>query len=257
LLSLFISVPTIAVFLVIVISLEAHARAGGAKGLFGWMRGLPWAEPAISAMGWSVLNLALGGIFAFVLIQEKLAPLLSDTFFVPAYFHFLTVGTVSLTLIGALAWAIPVLFGRRIIAPALLARLPLALSAGLLAFGGGGMVAGLSGMPRRVIDPTYEGAAPELWSGMSPLIAAGAVLMIAALAAYTGLLAISALWGPAATQSDRGDRLVKRGAGVLTRQRAWTAPLALVLLVAGMYVATLVAFALLRSLPLGAAAAGH
>lgn len=257
LLSLFISVPTIAVFLVIVISAEAHARARGAKGLFGWLGSLPWNEPAISAMGWSMLNLALGGIFAFVLIQEKLAPLLSDTFFVPAYFHFLTIGTVSLTLIGALAWAIPVLFDRQIIAPAVLSKLPLVLSTGLLAFGGGGMAAGLSGMPRRVIDPTYDGAAPQLWSGMSPFIATGAVLMIAALGVYIGLLVVSLLWGPAADRSDKGVQLVKGGADVLTRQRAWTAPLAVVVLVAGMYVATLLAFALVRSLPIAAATAGH
>ena len=123
LLSLFISVPTIAVFLVIVISLEAHARARGARGLFGWLRSLPWHDPAISAIGWAVVNLALGGIFAFVLIQERLAPLLSDTFFVPAYFHFLTIGTVTLTLLAAFAWAMPSVFGRRLRAPRLLADL--------------------------------------------------------------------------------------------------------------------------------------
>ena len=53
---------------------------------------------AANALAIAVLSLALGGTFSFVLIQEKLAGLLSDTFFVPAYFHFLTVGTVSLTL---------------------------------------------------------------------------------------------------------------------------------------------------------------
>jgi len=37
----------------------------------------------------AVLNLAPGGTLAFVLIQEQLASLLSGTFFVPGYFHFL------------------------------------------------------------------------------------------------------------------------------------------------------------------------
>lgn len=101
LLSLFISVPTIAVFLVIMSSLEAHARACGAGGLFGWLRMLPWQVPAMTAIGMAVVNLALGGIFAFVLIRERLAPLLSDTLFVPAYFHFLTIGIVTLTLLAA------------------------------------------------------------------------------------------------------------------------------------------------------------
>lgn len=39
-------------------------------------------------MGVAVLSMALGIVFAFVLIQAQLAPLLSDTFFVRGYFHF-------------------------------------------------------------------------------------------------------------------------------------------------------------------------
>jgi len=94
LLSLFIAVPTILVFLVIVASLETHARAQGARGLFGWMKLLPWDNPAMAAVGMATVNLALGGVFSLVLIQEKLAVLLSDTFYVPGYFHFFTVGAV-------------------------------------------------------------------------------------------------------------------------------------------------------------------
>ena len=102
LLSLFIGVPTLAMFLVIVVSLESHARAAGSRGLFGWIRRLPWHDPAMAAIGAAVVNLAMGGALAFVLIQEKLAALLSDTFFVPGYFHFLTAGTVSLTFLAGL-----------------------------------------------------------------------------------------------------------------------------------------------------------
>lgn len=258
LLSLFISVPTIAVFLVIVISLEAHARANGADGLFGWLRNLPWQNPAVAAIGWSVVNLALGGIFAFVLIQEKLAPLLSDTFFVPAYFHFLTIGTVTLTLLGALAWAMPSLFGRKLKAPRLLARLPIALTVGLLLFGGGGMAAGLSGMPRRVLDSSYDGAAPQLWSSMSPLIAGGAVIMALSLIAYVLVLAASAFGTAREAAAAEREPVTNPQGALALRQSAWTAPVAVAVLVLGMYGATLAAFWILRSLPLVASAAsGH
>ncbi len=77
LLSLFIAVPTVLVFLVIIASLETHARAQGARGLFGWMKGLPWENPAMAAVGMATVNLALGGVFSLVLIQEKLAVLLT------------------------------------------------------------------------------------------------------------------------------------------------------------------------------------
>lgn len=255
LLSLFISVPTIAVFLVIVTSLEAHARARGAQGLFGWLRSLPWHNPAVSAIGWAVVNLALGGIFAFVLIQERLAPLLSDTFFVPAYFHFLTIGTVTLTLLAAFAWAMPSVFGQKLLAPRLLTALPAGLTLGLALFGGAGMAAGLSGMPRRVLDPAYDGAAPHVWTAMSPYIAAGAMIMAVSLAAYVLVLTASAMGAPTpkfaippATARPTGDPMV-------FGQPAWTASLAVAVLVAGMYAATLTAFAILRALPLVAWAA--
>jgi len=251
LLSLFISVPTIAVFLVIVTSLEAGART---RGLFGWLSDLPWRNPAMAAVAMAVINLALGGIFAFVLIQERLAPLLSDTFFVPAYFHFLTIGTVSLTLLAGLGWAQPTIFGRRLLAPRLLAWLPVWLTGGLALFGGAGMAAGLSGMPRRVLDAGYDGAAPALWTGLSPVIAIGAVVMAASLIVHVGVLTASALVGAPERQAQTPQPAVAADEMVL-RRPAWTAPLAVAVLVAGMYAATLVAFAILRALPIAAGAA--
>ncbi|MDP2086426.1 MAG: cbb3-type cytochrome c oxidase subunit I, partial [Gemmobacter sp.] len=112
LLSLFVSVPTLTAFLIIVASLEVQARARGGRGLFGWLRALPWHEPAMAAAGLAVVNMAFGLVFAFVLIQAELAPRLSDTFFVPGYFHFFTVGTVSLSFLAALAMILPALTSR-------------------------------------------------------------------------------------------------------------------------------------------------
>ncbi|MDP1731768.1 MAG: cbb3-type cytochrome c oxidase subunit I [Devosia sp.] len=257
LLSLLISVPTIAVFLVIVSSLEANARARGARGLFGWLRMLPWQEPAMAAIGMAAVNLALGGIFAFVLIQEQLAPLLSDTFFIPAYFHFLTVGTVTLTLLAAFAWSMPAIFGRPLWAPRLLRLLPYGLTLGLAMFGAAGMSAGLTGMPRRVLDATYDGTAPDLWSAMSPIIALGAVIMTFSLLLYVVLLVGSALGaGRREGAPEPAAPILASTEGAAVRQKAWTAPLCVLVLIIGMYAATILAFSLLRALPLATAAAG-
>lgn len=257
LLSLFISVPTIAVFLVIVSSLEAHSRARGARGLFGWLRMLPWQEPAMAAIGMAVANLALGGIFAFVLIQERLAPLLSDTFFVPAYFHFLTIGTVTLTLLAAFTWSMPALFDRPLWVPRLLRILPYSVTAGLVLFGVAGMAAGLNGMPRRVLDVSYDGTTPQLWTAMSPVIGLGAVVMALSLLFYVALL-VGTAFGAGRRQAIAEPPLLILAAteGVAMRQKAWTAPLCVLVLVIGMYAATILAFALLRALPLASAAGG-
>lgn len=255
LLSLFISVPTIAVFLVIVSSLEAHARARGARGLFGWLRMLPWQEPAMAAIGMAIVNLALGGILAFVLIQERLAPLLSDTFFVPAYFHFLTIGTVTLTLLAAFVWSMPALFDRSLWAPRLLGILPYTLTAGLVLFGVAGMAAGLNGMPRRVLDGSYDGTAPQFWTAMSPIISLGAVVMALSLLLYIALLVGTALGaGGRQAIAELPSFILATTDGAAIRQKSWTAPLCVLVLIVGMYAATILAFALLRALPLASAA---
>ncbi len=190
-LSLFISVPTVLVFIVIVASLETHARAQSARGLFGWMRLLPWGNPVMSAMGMATLNLALGGVFSLVLIQEKFAVLLSDTFFVPGYFHFLTVGTVSLTFIAMLIYVIPALTAHRCWRPAVLARLPYFLTTGLALFGIGGIWAGYHGVPRRIFDLNYHVDvplehvdAPFVWGTLMGVIGAGSLLMAVTLSIY-------------------------------------------------------------------------
>ena len=254
-LSLFISLPTVAAFLIIVTSLEAAARARGARGLFGWLRALPWRDPAVPAFVMAVVNLAFGGIFAFVLIQEKLAPLLSDTFFVPGYFHFLTVGTVSLTLIAALLRLLPALNGRAPSNPVLLRWLPYVLTAGLLLFGGAGIAAGLSGMPRRILDAGYDGAAPGGWLTASSVIGLGAAVMAAALLAYAVVL-LAALVGAGRAEpharAEPATDIADRAIG----QAAWTGTLSVAVLIVAMYAATIAAFWVLRSLPLAALGGG-
>ena len=249
-LSLFIGVPTLLVFLVIVASLEVHARAGGARGLFGWLRRLPWGEPAMAAIGAAAVNLALGGVFAFVLIQAEFAPLLSDSFFVPGYFHFLTVGTVTLTFLGAFAVLVPALAGRRLWRPALLARLPWGLSAGLLLFGGAGLLAGLQGAPRRVLDVAYEGGAPTSWVPLMQVVGAGGIVMTAAVGLYVLALALTLVGAPAAeTRAAAPLRLAPAGASIDGRA-AWLGPLSVALFLAALYAATALTFAVLRGLPI-------
>jgi cytochrome c oxidase subunit 1 len=257
LLSLFISVPTVAVFLVIVASLEAHARARGARGLFGWITLLPWHEPAMTAIGMAVVNLALGGTLAFVLIQEQLAQLLSDTFFVPGYFHFLTIGTVSLTLLAAFARLIPALTGRAVAMPRLLRVLPYVVTAGLVVFGLAGMMAGLLGMPRRVLDAGYDGAAPAAWLALSSALGAGAVVMALALLLYVLGLARALLAPTSGRFAAVAPIALAAPDGAAIRQAAWTGPLSVGVLVVAMYAMTALAFALLRALPLTGTGGSH
>jgi cytochrome c oxidase subunit 1 len=257
LLSLFISVPTVTVFLVIVASLEVHARAHGARGLFGWIRMLPWENPAMSAIGFAVVNLALGGALSFVLIQEKLAPLLSDTFFVPGYFHFLTVGTVTLTFLAALLYVLPALTGRALWRPDWLRWLPHLATAGLVLFGVAGITAGYLGAPRRALEVAYGGAAPGIWTTLMSAVGVGGTLMAIALAGYLVAL-IDNLIPARAAPLRAALPEVHWEHSPSAVQRAWTGPLAVLLLVALTVGFTVIAFELVQALPIIAAGGlGH
>jgi cytochrome c oxidase subunit I len=250
LLSLFISVPTVTVFLVIVASLEVHARGAGARGLFGWIRMLPWSNPAMSAIGFAVVNLALGGALAFVLIQEKLAPLLSDTFFVPGYFHFLTVGTVTFTFLAALFYVLPALTSRAAWRPAVLRWMPHLATAGLAVFGTAGVAAGYLGVPRRVLDTAYDGAAPTPWAALMGAVGVGGALMSVAVLVFALALAANLL--PAAPHRAAADSMpqVDWSAPAAPAARAWTGPLAVLVLLVITVAFTSLAFEVMRALPL-------
>lgn len=250
LLSLFVSVPTLTAFLIIVTSLEVHARAKGGRGLFGWITMLPWHHPSMTAIGLAVVNMGLGMAFAFVLIQEKLAPLLSDTFFVPGYFHFFTVGTISLTLLAALAVVIPAMTGREMARPGLMRWMPWLASFGLLIFGGAGVTAGYLGVPRRVMDVSYSGEAPTMWGSLMATVAVGGSVMAAALLVFALGVAASLLPG-----RGTGLRLAVEdwsGESLKPGTTAWVGPLSVVLIVAAMYLFTVIGFEAMKALPLTA-----
>ena len=254
LLSLFIGVPTVLVFLVLTASLEINARKLGARGLFGWIGRLPWRHPAMAGVGAAVVNLALGGAFSFVLIQEKLAPLLSDTFMVPGYFHFLTIGTVTLTFLAGFVVALPALADRPMAASAWLSRLPWLATFGLAIFGAAGIAAGYLGVPRRTISVAYDGLAPPAWSALMAGVGAGAAIMGAAMIAYVVLVAASLLRRSGA--SANVPVVDWSGGGGVTTERAWTGPLSVGVLIGAMYVFTALAFNLMQALPVVAIGGG-
>lgn len=252
LLSLFVSVPTLTAFLIVVTSLEAHARAQGGRGLFGWLRLLPWRHPSMTAIGVAALSMGLGIVFAFVLIQGELAPLLSDTFFVPGYFHFFTVGTVSLTLLAALAVVLPALGGHPLWRPGLLRWMPWLAFAGLLVFGAAGVGAGYLGVPRRVIDVAYQGAAPPLWPILMATVGVGGSIMALALAVFAAGIAVS-LW-PRRRPVEEPHRLTVAWGGSVLRPGlgAWVGPVSVLAIVVAMYAFTALGFELMQSLPVEA-----
>jgi cytochrome c oxidase subunit 1 len=200
----------------------------------------------------------LGITFAFVLIQEKLAPMLSDTFFVPGYFHFFAVGVLTQTFLAALMVILPALGGGSLWRPTVLRRMPAVVTIGLLVFGAAGIAAGFMGVPRRAFDVSYGGLAPAAWPVLMALVGVGATVFAIAISitVYGVIRTLLSRRAPiVAEQASVVDW--RAGTGGVGAAPAWTGPVSVAALVAAMYVFTIIAFQLIQSLPIIAIGGGH
>src|SRR5690606_30287332 len=89
--------PSMITAFTVLASLETGGRARGGKGLFGWIRALPWDNPAFTPQALGMVLFALGGISGLVNASYNVNLVVHNTLFVPGHFH-LTVGSaVTLT----------------------------------------------------------------------------------------------------------------------------------------------------------------
>ncbi|MEE9173447.1 MAG: cbb3-type cytochrome c oxidase subunit I, partial [Thermoplasmata archaeon] len=170
------------------------------------------------------------------------------TFAIPGYFHFLTIA-VTLTFIGALIYMIPALTGHRLWMPSLARVLPFVLIAGVTLFAVAGTWAGFLGVPRRTLEFDYGGAAPSSWAPLMTAVGIGGVIMVAAGVAYVSILAITALRDMRSGLRVEDWTVASFRVEDAVGQSAWFGPAAVAVLVAGMYVVTILAFRLMQSLP--------
>jgi cytochrome c oxidase subunit I len=162
-LSLLVWIPSILHMFIIMGMVEAHMRSAG-HSLFGWMRHLPWRNPAFGSLAMSLVTFGIAGALTAVLLQEQTASLLHGTFAVPAYIHPIVVGAASLTYMGLIYYAVSICMRREIWGLAIARIQPYLLTLGLLVFAWAGTLAGYAGVPRRTADISFGGEAPESWA---------------------------------------------------------------------------------------------
>ena len=149
-------------------------------------------------------------------------------------------------------YVIPGLTGRALWRPELLSKLPYLTTFGLLIFGGAGITAGYMGVPRRVFDVNYEGAAPAMWGSLMTFVGIGAGFMALALAVYVYGLARTLIGQAREVGSDAVmPSTVSWNGTVVGRQRAWFGPLSILVLVGAMYAFTALAFEIMEGLSVG------
>ena len=234
--TLWILYPSFVTAFTIIASLEVAGRARGGQGLFGWIRKLPWGDPLVSSVIFSMLLFAFGGWGGAINASFGMNAVVHNTSWIPGHFH-TTVGSASaLTFMGASYWLLPRLLEKRLeLAP--MARVqPYIWFVGMLLFSIPTHITGVMGMPRRVYDASYGDHPTALsWKALTDLSAIGGMLLFAS-ALFFVLVMLFTLFGSVreAEQVDFAEPLEAPGPRALMFDRLglWTAAAIILVLVA-------------------------
>jgi cytochrome c oxidase subunit 1 len=237
--TMFLLLPSLLTAFTVVASMEYGARRRGGTGLFGWLRSLPWDNPAFSGMALAGLMFAAGGFSGMINAGMNINYLIHNTLWVPGHFH-LTVGTAfALTAMALSYWLYPQISGKRLRLRGLAVVQPFVWFVGMALMSNAMHRAGLAGIPRRTAEPQYdqvnfEGVAGTV-SEMRLQIAIGGTLLFVALLLFLAVMTATWLSGrdtPVLASDVDRPPLSGATAGplVLDNLRLWTA-IAVVLIV--------------------------
>lgn len=178
--TMIISFPSMVTAFTICASLELAGRLRGGKGLFGWIRTLPWGDPVVSSVLLAMILFLVGGFGGAVNAAFALNSVVHNTAWVHGHFH-LTVGSAAaLTFMGACYWLVPKVSGRELELGLLAKVQPYLWFLGMVLFGVVNHITGLMGLPRRVFATDYAGAPQaQMWHTLTSVSAIGGVVLFA------------------------------------------------------------------------------
>jgi len=193
--TMFLLLPSLLTAFTVVASVEHAARQRGGTGLLGWLRALPWRDPAFTGMMLAGLMFAAGGFSGMINAGMNINYLIHNTLWVPGHFH-LTVGTaVALTMMAATYWLWPQLSNRRLFSR------PIGLAQVVIWFVGMALMSnamhiqGLFGIPRRTAEPQYQGFDFATTFGsvteLNMQLAVGGTLLFISTVLFVGNIALS------------------------------------------------------------------
>jgi len=228
--------PSFVTAFTVTASMEVAGRMRGATGLLDWLGKLPWRDPLFSSVALAMLLFALGGLGGAINASYMMNSAVHNTAWIQGHFH-LTVGSaVALTFMGATYWLLPRLLGREL-ELGLLARVqPYLWFVGMALFSFSNHVTGLMGMPRRIYEASFGGAAAALpWRGLTLTSALGGLFLFTSAAFFVMVVLGTWLAGkrrePEPIEWAEPLHPVVAKAGWLDRYGLWTAvAVALVLL---------------------------
>jgi len=176
-----VSVPTLLTVFTIVASVEIAGRLRGGRGLFGWVRALPWDNPMMLAVTFSFVMLGFGGAGGIINMSYQLNETIHNTQWVTGHFHLIFAGAIVI-MYFMIAYDLWPQLTRCAPLPARLVKAQLWLwFVGMMVLSMPWHLVGLLGMPRRMAyyDYSHPALQPQAWTVTASTLG-GLLLVISA-----------------------------------------------------------------------------
>jgi len=251
--------PSLLTAFTVVASVEHGARQRGGDGYLGWLRALPWDEPAFAGTALAGLMFAAGGFSGMINAGMNINYLIHNTIWVPGHFH-LTVGTAfALTAMAVSYWLVPQLTGKPLRHRRLASIQPYVWFVGMTLMSNAMHRGGLAGLPRRTAEPVGDAGASAFDTVFSTIaeirlqIALGATLLVVALLMFLVVMLGTWLSRPGVSALSVNGHIpeplsgASNGPRVLDNLKLWTGiAVVLVLLAYGVPLGSMVADGILN-----------
>lgn len=161
---------------------ELRGRELGARGLFGWLRLMPWRDVRFFSPFMGMLAFIPAGAGGIINASNQMNAVVHNTLWVTGHLHLTVATTVALTFFGITYWLIPSILGKTL-TPGM-HRLGLIQTVlwlvGMVFMSGSMHTVGLLGSPRRTAYTTY-GDHPDsvLWMPYYVAMAVGGTILFA------------------------------------------------------------------------------
>jgi cytochrome c oxidase subunit 1 len=176
-----VSVPTLLTVFTIVASVEIAGRLRGGRGLFGWVKALPWDNPMMLAVTFSFVMLGFGGAGGIINMSYQMNETIHNTQWVTGHFHLIFAGAIVI-MYFMIAYDLWPQLTRCAPLPTGLIKAQLWLwFVGMMVLSMPWHLVGLLGMPRRMAyyDYTHPALQPQAWTVTASTLG-GLLLVISA-----------------------------------------------------------------------------
>jgi len=182
-LTFMVVIPSLMTAFSLFATFEISGREKGAKGLFGWVKVLPWKDVRFFAPFMGMLIFIPAGAGGIINASHQMNGVIHNTLWVTGHFHLTVATSVALTFFGIAYWLIPVVTNR-VLTPAM-NRLGIIQTIlwliGMLFMSGPMHAVGLLGSPRRTAFTTYNDHPDAvLWMPYHVAMAIGGTILFVA-----------------------------------------------------------------------------